>query len=170
MRHRKLAPSKLIAVALGGNVGSRDAIEKRFRAAIRLLRAAGAFNLAASHVYESTPSGPVADQPRFLNAVVGFQLSASHRPARFLTALWSIERALGRVRPTRPRRGPRTLDLDLLLWRLQRSSKAALTIPHPRMAARPFVTRPLSEITDGALPIDDADCRRIAPPSTLISH
>lgn len=100
---------------------------------------------AVSSVYETIPIGG-PDQGPFLNAVV--VVDTARTPRGLLRELLLIERSLGRVRDTRW--GPRTLDLDLILWNDQEVSEPGLTIPHPRMKDRRFVLEPLLEVWPGA--------------------
>jgi dihydroneopterin aldolase/2-amino-4-hydroxy-6-hydroxymethyldihydropteridine diphosphokinase len=100
---------------------------------------------AVSSVYETIPMGG-PDQGPFLNAVV--VVDTARTPRGLLRELLFIERSLGRVRDTRW--GPRTLDLDLILWNDQEVSEPGLTIPHPRMKDRRFVLEPLLEVWPGA--------------------
>lgn len=100
---------------------------------------------AVSSVYETIPIGG-PDQGPFLNAVV--VVDTARTPRGLLHELLFIERSLGRVRDTRW--GPRTLDLDLILWNDQEVSEPGLTIPHPRMKDRRFVLEPLLEVWPGA--------------------
>src|SRR5262249_22225441 len=100
-----------------------------------------------SSYYETEPIGGPPDQPDFLNAVIEAETNLS--PQELLDALRDIERDLGRVR--RERYGPRTIDLDLLLYGDQVLNQPDLTIPHPRMHERGFVLEPLTEIAPQAL-------------------
>jgi 2-amino-4-hydroxy-6-hydroxymethyldihydropteridine diphosphokinase len=98
--------------------------------------------LRCSHLYRSSPMGPVA-QPDFVNAVAGLltQLEAS----RFFGALRALERELGRL-PPRERWGPRRIDLDLLLFAQVRQEGPELQLPHPGIVNRNFVLYPLAEV------------------------
>ena len=127
-------------VGLGANVGDPRAQLAAAVAAIAALP--GVELLAVSSVYESDPVGPVQDQPVFLNAVA--EVSTTIGPDRLLVALQGIESSLGRVRSIRF--GPRTCDLDLLLYGDVVSGDPALTLPHPRLAERRFVLDPLAEL------------------------
>jgi 2-amino-4-hydroxy-6-hydroxymethyldihydropteridine diphosphokinase len=86
----------------------------------------------------------LAEQPRFLNAVVALETELA--PRALLEALLEIERALGRDRSAGIENGPRTLDLDILLYGDLVLSEDGLVIPHPRMAERAFVLAPLHEV------------------------
>jgi 2-amino-4-hydroxy-6-hydroxymethyldihydropteridine diphosphokinase len=98
--------------------------------------------VASSSLYRNPPMGP-QDQPDFVNAAAGLLTTLS--PDELLAALQAIEDAHGRDR-SGPRWGPRTLDLDLLIYGQLTMQTAALTLPHPGLAERPFVLRPLQEI------------------------
>jgi 2-amino-4-hydroxy-6-hydroxymethyldihydropteridine diphosphokinase len=139
-----------IFVGLGSNLGDR---ERNLREAVERLRKIGVVRL--STLRDTDPVG-VADQPNFLNAVA--ELS-SELPAReLLDRLLEIERELGRDRGKEERWGPRTIDLDLLLYGDEVIDEPGLTLPHPRLAERRFVLEPLHELApDLVLP----DGRRI---------
>jgi 2-amino-4-hydroxy-6-hydroxymethyldihydropteridine diphosphokinase len=127
-----------IFVGLGSNLGDR---ERNLREAVERLRKIGAVRL--STLRDTDPVG-VADQPNFLNAVA--ELS-SELPAReLLDRLLEIERELGRDRTKEERWGPRTIDLDLLLYGDEVIDEPGLTLPHPRLAERRFVLEPLHEL------------------------
>jgi 2-amino-4-hydroxy-6-hydroxymethyldihydropteridine diphosphokinase len=127
-------------VGLGANLGDPRA---QLHAAVEALGAIpGVQLLAVSSTYESDPVGPVSDQPPFLNAVA--EVSTTLAPAALLAALHEIEDALGRTRTVRF--GPRTCDLDLLLYDDVVSDDPALLLPPPRLAARRFVLDPLAEL------------------------
>lgn len=96
---------------------------------------------ARSRLYRSTAWGPVP-QPDYVNAVA--ELETALEPEALLAALLDIERRHGRRRAVRW--GPRTLDLDLLLYDGEAISTPKLTIPHPGLVERPFVLLPLAEI------------------------
>lgn len=98
--------------------------------------------VARSSLYRSAPMGP-SDQPDYVNAAVALRTGLSAR--RLLDALLAIEQSHGRIRGGR-RWGPRTLDLDLLLFGNQCIAEPGLTVPHPGIASRGFVVYPLLEI------------------------
>ncbi|WP_456413262.1 2-amino-4-hydroxy-6-hydroxymethyldihydropteridine diphosphokinase [Thiolapillus sp.] len=100
----------------------------------------------ASSLYESAPMGP-QDQPDYLNAVA--EIRTGLTPLALLDELQRIEEAHGRIREQRW--GPRTLDLDLLLYGKQVIREPRLRVPHPGIARRAFVLRPLEEIAPGLL-------------------
>lgn len=100
--------------------------------------------VARSALYRSQPVGP-QDQPYFVNAVA--HLETSMDPPTLLAALHGIERAHGRMRGVRW--GPRTLDLDILVYGDLVQDDARLTLPHPRMHERAFVLYPLRDVAPG---------------------
>ncbi len=128
-------------MALGCNLGSRH---KNLSSAVSALESHQQISdLACSSVYETSPMGP-QDQPDYLNAVVRFQTDLA--ALALLGVLQDIETHHGRVR-TGERWGPRTLDLDLLLYGEQIIDTPSLTVPHPGIADRSFVLLPLAELT-----------------------
>jgi len=133
----RLSPAS-VAVSLGSNLGDREGwITSGVRALRRDLE-----DLRLSSLYETTPVH-VEDQPLFLNACcTGRTLLTPHQ---LLSQLQDAERAAGRCR-TGPRYGPRTLDLDLLLYGDEVIEDSDLVVPHPRLRERGFVLIPLSEI------------------------
>lgn len=96
---------------------------------------------ACSPLYRSAPVG-VTEQPDFINAVAALHTTLT--PHELLTALLTVEQAHGRVRALRW--GPRTLDLDLLLYDDLILTDATLTLPHPRLHERAFVLYPLADL------------------------
>lgn len=129
----------LAFIALGSNVGDRDAHLSYARAELEDL---GALE-AVSSVYETAPVGGPAQGP-FLNQVVALDTAAE--PEALLRALLTLERARGRRRDAGVPNGPRTLDLDLLFYDDRAIRTASLTVPHPRLHERRFVLEPLAEI------------------------
>ena len=132
----------LAYVGLGSNLGDRRGL---IREALRRLdRIDGVHVRKRSRIIETDPVG-VTDQPRFLNAVA--EVETRIEPAPLLRKMRRVERELGRRRHLRW--GPRTIDLDLLLWGDRSMSTRSLTLPHPRMAERRFVLAPLAELCPG---------------------
>lgn len=128
-----------VFLGLGSNVGDR---ENQLKEAIRLLdEQSGIKVVKVSSFYETEPVGYV-DQPDFLNLCVEIQTELS--PKAVLERGLAIEQQLHRVR--KERWGPRTLDIDILLYGDQVIEEQDLTIPHPRMTERAFVLIPLQEI------------------------
>ena len=154
-------------VGVGSNMGDR--LENLSSAVRELARTSGVRCVRSSSVYETAPVGG-PEQGDFLNAVV--EISTELEPHAVLEALQRIETELGRVRAERF--GPRTIDLDLLLYGDEEIDDPDLTVPHPRMRERAFVVVPLMELGAGdALPkgrrlepVTDAaqTVRRFAPP------
>lgn len=103
-------------------------------------------NLRVSSIYGSKPVGP-QDQPDYINAVAGFDTALS--PIELLDLLQSIEQSQHRVRERHW--GPRTLDLDLLLYGQETIQLPRLTVPHPFMLERGFVIKPLSDLAPDML-------------------
>ena len=103
--------------------------------------------ICRSRLYSTAPVG-FAEQPRFVNAVV--ELETELEPLALLGALLEIEREFGRERAKERSNGPRTLDLDILLYGERLIDEADLQVPHPRLAERAFVLVPLHEIAPDA--------------------
>lgn len=125
-------------IGLGSNVGDR--VAALAEAAARL-EAAGLPIVARSSIYRTAPVD-VLDQPEFLNQVLGVRTTLE--PRGLLAACLDIERSMGRIR--RRDKGPREIDLDLLLHGSTVRSEPGLEIPHPRLPLRRFVLVPLAEI------------------------
>jgi 2-amino-4-hydroxy-6-hydroxymethyldihydropteridine diphosphokinase len=137
---RELRAPVRVYVGVGANLGDRRATIER---AIELLRAVpGVELLAVSFLRETDPVG-FEEQPRFLNGAV--ELETTLEPRELLDQLLRIERELGRTREG-PRFGPRTIDLDLLVYGDARLDEQGLTIPHPRLHERRFALEPLAEL------------------------
>lgn len=142
---------KHILVALGGNLGTGEAVLARFAAALSAIgeRLPGR-RMACSRVYRTAPLGPVQDQPPFLNAVAGLWVPAEFPARDILAALLAIELELGRDRGPGPAQGPRAVDLDLLFVGDEAADEPGpprVIVPHPRLAERAFVLRPLADVT-----------------------
>jgi len=126
-------------IGLGANLGEREAA---LRGALSMLAKRPDVRMVAySGLYETEPVG-YREQPRFLNAVACVETTLEPEP--LLDVLLAIERAFGRQRIVRW--GPRTLDLDLLLYGERRVQSERLTVPHPRLFERAFVLVPLMEL------------------------
>lgn len=126
-------------VGVGSNVG--DPVAQVRAAYAALGRLPSTRLVSTSHLYRTRPYGPVA-QDDFVNAVAG--LLTQLPPAELLGGLRRIEADQGRVRAERW--GPRTLDLDLLVYGSQRIDTDELKVPHPGIAERGFVLRPLADV------------------------
>lgn len=131
-----------VYVALGANLGPRR--ETLLAAIERIDQLPCVRALRCSSLHETRAVGGPANQPDYLNAAV--EIDCQLEPAELLAALHEIERSFGRRRSVP--NAPRTLDLDLLLFRELRSDDPACTLPHPRMWQRAFVLAPLAEIAD----------------------
>ncbi len=129
-----------VFIGLGSNLGNRPGHLAKAREA--LADHAGEL-LAASTIYDTDPWGPIP-QDNYLNQVV--VLSTGLAPRELLIMLHEIERAAGRDRTNEVRYGPRSLDLDILLYGESTVQEGDLVIPHPRIAERAFVLVPLAEI------------------------
>jgi 2-amino-4-hydroxy-6-hydroxymethyldihydropteridine diphosphokinase len=132
-------PEHTAYVGLGSNIENRERYLQQ--AVSHLNRTPGIKVIASSSVYETDPVGYV-EQPPFLNMVVA--LATTLQPLQLLAAMLEIEKSLGRTREIRW--GPRTIDLDLLLYEECTISEQDLTLPHPRMGERAFVLIPLLEV------------------------
>jgi 2-amino-4-hydroxy-6-hydroxymethyldihydropteridine diphosphokinase len=122
-------------VGLGSNLGDREAT---IRAALSRLDGV----VAVSALRETDPVG-FEDQPRFLNGVAALETELP--PRALLDRLLEVERSLGRTREG-PRYGPRTIDLDLLVYGELELVEPGLTLPHPRLHERRFALEPLAEL------------------------
>jgi 2-amino-4-hydroxy-6-hydroxymethyldihydropteridine diphosphokinase len=139
--------SMLAAIALGSNLPSRlGAPEENVREAVRRVGDLGCV-AAASSLYRTAPVGYL-EQPEFVNAAALLETELS--PLELLRGLLAIEHAMGRDRGAAPAKGPRVIDLDLLLYEGEGGSLVLedpeLTLPHPAMHERRFVLEPLAEI------------------------
>jgi 2-amino-4-hydroxy-6-hydroxymethyldihydropteridine diphosphokinase len=135
-------------IAVGSNVGDRAGyLGFGVRETCKL---PGTKLIVTSPVYETTPVGPVADQPAFLNAV--FEVETGLSADAVLDALQGIERAAGRLpEGERVHWGPRQLDLDILIFGHEKVQVQRLVLPHPRMHERWFVMRPLADVAPNML-------------------
>jgi len=133
-------------LALGSNLGDRRATLES--AVHELDRSAGVMVRTVSTLLETEPVGP-AGQDRYLNAAVAIETSLL--PEHLLAQCLAVERAHGRSRHNAVRWGPRTLDIDVLLYGNIILRTVSLTIPHPRMAERAFVLEPLAEIAENVV-------------------
>ena len=129
----------IVFLCLGSNVGDRDG---RIAGGVAELERSGVSVATRSSVYETEPVG-IEDQPWFLNQVIGGTTRLA--PVKLLEICKGIERLFGRD-VSEARFGPRTLDIDILLYGDRVITDDRLTIPHPRMHERRFVLVPLVEI------------------------
>jgi 2-amino-4-hydroxy-6-hydroxymethyldihydropteridine diphosphokinase len=126
-------------VGLGANLGEREVALGR---ALELL--GERVEVTAVSSFRDTEPVGYTDQPRFLNAAARVETDLS--PRELLDLLLAVERELGRVREGAPRFGPRTIDLDLLLYGAETIEEPGLTVPHPRLHERRFALEPLAEL------------------------
>lgn len=139
-----------VHIGLGSNLGdSRSQLEQALQAMDRLPQTR---LLKASSLYSSAPLGPV-DQPRYTNAVA--LLETGLEPLQLLDHLQDIELQHGRQRQKDQRWGPRTLDLDILLFGQLQIAHERLQVPHYHMHQRPFVLYPLAEVSCAGLQLPD---------------
>jgi 2-amino-4-hydroxy-6-hydroxymethyldihydropteridine diphosphokinase len=131
-------------VGLGANLGER---EQTLRRAIDLLAAEPEIELVAVSSFRETEPVGYLDQPAFLNGACAVETELG--PRELLERLLAVERELGRERGAGPRWGPRTIDLDLLLYGDATVDEPGLTVPHPRLTERSFVLEPLLELDPG---------------------
>ncbi|HKO46058.1 MAG TPA: 2-amino-4-hydroxy-6-hydroxymethyldihydropteridine diphosphokinase [Pyrinomonadaceae bacterium] len=127
-------------VSLGSNLGDRAG---NLLLGVRGMLDAGLEVIRLSHIYETEPVETFS-QPLFLNQVAELRGSILPPPETVMARLLRIEYALGRRRELE--KGPRLIDLDLLLYGQHTSNSAFLTLPHPRLHARRFVLQPLAEV------------------------
>lgn len=137
-------PPHMLAIGLGGNVGGEDAIRERF------VRAREAFreysHVWSASLYRTAPIGPSTES--FLNTAVLLRIEDA-TPDEVIAFVLEIERLLGRDRRAEERWGPRTIDLDVLVWGDRVIRTPALEVPHPRLADRRFALRPLMDVVPG---------------------
>jgi 2-amino-4-hydroxy-6-hydroxymethyldihydropteridine diphosphokinase len=132
----------LVYVGLGSNLGDREGTIRR---ALEWLAADGQIEVVAVSTLRETDPVGYLDQPRFLNGAAALRTELP--PRALLERLQDVERGLGRDR-SGPRYGPRTIDLDLLLYNGESVDEPGLEIPHPRLAERRFVLEPLAELDE----------------------
>ena len=132
--------AKRVFLSLGSNLGDREEYLQR---ALDALASEGITVLKRSSLYETEPQ-ELAQQPWFLNIAVECETRCF--PLQLLTTLQRVEHELGRVRTAAGRKGPRAIDIDILLFGNAVMDTPKLVIPHPRMRERRFVLEPLLEI------------------------
>jgi len=128
-------------VGIGSNLGEP---ERQIAAALEQLAAEDGIDVVAVSTLRETEPVGYLDQPNFVNGAA--KLETELAPSELLERLLAIEGRLGRVRGEGPRFGPRTIDLDLLLYGDESIAEPGLTVPHPRMWERRFVLEPLAEL------------------------
>ena len=126
-------------IGIGSNIGDRQG---HIDSALRKLKEADGIRVnKVSSIHETEPAGgPV--QARYLNAAI--EIETTLEPKELLRKLQAIEKELGRKRTVK--NGPRTIDLDMLLYGDKKINEHDLKLPHPRMYEREFVMKPLKEI------------------------
>lgn len=127
-------------VGLGSNLGDRESYLRR---SIELLREEPGIDVVAVSTVRETEPVDYLDQPRFMNAAAVVETALA--PRALLDRLLAVELALGRRRDG-PRYGPRTIDLDLLLYGEETVDESGLEVPHPRLTERRFALEPLHEL------------------------
>jgi 2-amino-4-hydroxy-6-hydroxymethyldihydropteridine diphosphokinase len=126
-------------LGLGSNLGDRQfELDRAIRALTKLGRVE-----AVSSSYESKPEGGAA-QPNYINAALRLETDLGAQP--LLSECLNVERLQGRVRPTYGSKGPRTIDIDLLLYGFEVIDEPGLIVPHPALLVRPFVRIPLADV------------------------
>jgi len=130
----------LAYVGLGSNLGDREAT---LHASVDALAAEDGVDVVGVSTLRDTEPVGIDEQPRFLNGAVALETTLGSR--ELLERLLAIEQRFGRVRVP-GEHGPRTLDLDLLLYGGERIDEPGLTVPHPRLHERRFVLEPLEEL------------------------
>ena len=130
-------------VGLGANLGDR---ERMLRAAVDALAAEDGVEVVSVSVLRETEPVGVGQQPLYLNGAAELETTLSAR--ELLDRLLAVEQQFGRTR-VRDEHGPRTLDLDLLLYDDEVIDELGLTVPHPRLHERRFVLEPLAELAPG---------------------
>jgi 2-amino-4-hydroxy-6-hydroxymethyldihydropteridine diphosphokinase len=131
---------QLAYIGVGANLGDREAT---MRAALAALDATPGVRVVAVSSFRETEPVGYLDQPHFLNAAASVETELDARG--LLDALLAVEQSLGRTRKG-TRFGPRTIDLDLLLFGDEQVDEPGLTVPHPRLHERAFVLEPLAEL------------------------
>jgi len=152
-RSNETSPEKPVTAYIGLGSNLQQPSEQVNQALQQLAKIPRTRLLTASPLYRSVPLGP-ADQPDYINAVAALATRLS--PLALLDALQAIERQQGRVREGE-RWGPRTLDLDLLLYGDQQIHNDRLTVPHPGLGERNFVLYPLYDVAGEDLLIPGLD-------------
>ena len=146
-------------VGIGSNLGEP---ERQIAAALDQLVAEDGIELVAVSALRETEPVGYLDQPNFLNGAA--RIETELPPRELLERLFAIESRLGRVRGEGPRFGPRTIDLDLLLYGGETIDEPGLTVPHPRLAERRFALEPLAELAPGL------EIPELGPVQTLLAE
>jgi 2-amino-4-hydroxy-6-hydroxymethyldihydropteridine diphosphokinase len=149
-----------IIIAFGGNVGTEAAIIGRFQRVRDALSELGRLRCAA--LYRTAPIGP--DQAPFLNTAVGL-VAGDMQPDELLAIVLELESLLGRDRGRETRWGPRTIDLDVLVWDQRVIGSPSLEVPHPRLGERRFALQPLVDLVG-----EDFEIPRIGRAGTALDR
>lgn len=131
----------MILIGFGGNVGTEAAIVGRFQRVRDALSEIGTVRCAS--LYRTAPIGP--EQPMFLNTAVKL-VASDMQPPELIAIVHELESLLGRDRSRETRWGPRTIDLDVLLWDARVIRSPELDVPHPRLHERRFALQPLVDL------------------------
>lgn len=157
VRRPRTVAKRIAYLCLGSNLGDRAGTMAK---AVGLIARIGLKIIARSSLYETPPWGPVPQGP-YLNLVVAVETELSAR--ELLNMLLGVEHAFGRDRTREVRFGPRTIDIDILLYGDEVVAEPDLEIPHPRMMERAFALVPLAELAPdlvvGGVPIREALAR-----------
>ncbi len=140
VRRPRKVEKRIAYLCLGSNLGDRAGTMAK---AVGLIARTGLKIVARSSLYQTPPWGPVPQGP-YLNMVVAVETELSAR--ELLNMLLGVEHAFGRDRTREVRFGPRTIDIDILLYGEEVVAEADLEIPHPRMMERAFALIPLAEL------------------------
>lgn len=146
---RTIHPRALV-LGMGGNVGGEAAVVARMRRVVEAVArwSEPGVEVTASAVYRTAPVGPA--QEDFVNAAVRVRLAEPPwQPVELIAAILEIEGLLGRARSREERWGPRTIDLDVLVWGERVASYEGpprLQVPHPRLAERRFALEPMADV------------------------
>lgn len=140
IRRPRKVEKRVAYLCLGSNLGDRAGTMAK---AVGLIARTGLRIIARSSLYETPPWGPVPQGP-YLNIVVAVETELSAR--ELLNMLLGVEHAFGRDRTREVRFGPRTIDIDILLYGDEVIAEPDLEIPHPRMMERAFALIPLAEL------------------------
>jgi 2-amino-4-hydroxy-6-hydroxymethyldihydropteridine diphosphokinase len=141
-----IVPRELVDVALGSNLGDRDAYLAAARAAIAAFPRTRL--VAATRIDETAPVGPAGQGP-YLNQMLRIETALA--PHELLDRLLAVEEAAGRVRDPAARWGPRTLDCDIVRFGDRTLATPRLTLPHPELVRRDWWQRELAELDRAAL-------------------
>jgi 2-amino-4-hydroxy-6-hydroxymethyldihydropteridine diphosphokinase len=141
----------VIVIGFGGNVGTEAAIVGRFQRVRDALSEIG--TLACAKLYRTAAIGPA--QPAFLNTAVKLGVT-DMQPGELLAIVQELESLLGRDRTRETRWGPRTIDLDVLVWDARVIRTPELDVPHPRLHERRFALQPLVDVVGEAFEIPNA--------------